>query len=149
MMFTSRGPYVQQSLFGPLWCDTSHGSWLESMRGHRCKAKAKRLHPVTIGSLSSHGSSGSWLPAKSTGRCLVCGVSKSPDEPFQPGADCCSKDWEVYLAFTHLGTFDDFVQIKSNDEWIAKQIQQARQLLSKRHLRHGLPPRWERRTRSK
>ena len=102
--------------------------------GHRCKAKAKRLHPVTIGSLSSHGSaSGSWLPpAKCTGRCLVCGVSKSPDEPFQPGVDCCLKDWEVYLAFTHLGTFDDFVQIKSNDERIAKQIQQARQLLSKK-----------------
>ena len=109
------------------------------MRGHRCKAKAKRLHPVTIGSLSSHGSaSRSWLPpAKCTGE--VPGLRR-PDEPFQPGVDCCLKDSEVYLAFTHLGTFDDFVQIKSNDERIAKQIQQARQLLSKNalHLRDGL-----------
>ena len=36
------------------------------------------------------------------------------------------------MACTHLGTFDDFVKIKSNDEQIAKQIQQARQLLSKK-----------------
>ena len=42
------------------------------------------------------------------------------------------KDLEVYLAFTHLGTFGGFVQIKSNDEQIAKRIQQARQLLSKK-----------------
>ena len=69
------------------------------------------------------------VPAKCTGRCLLCGVSKSPDDPFQLGVDCCLKDWEVYVAFTHLGTFDDFVQIKSNDEQIAKQTQQARQLL--------------------
>ena len=33
--------------------------------GHRCKAKAKRLHPETIGSLSSHGSAlgGAWSAA--------------------------------------------------------------------------------------
>ena len=36
------------------------------------------------------------------------------------------------LLGTHLGTFDDFVKIKSNEEQIAKQIQQARQLLSKK-----------------
>ena len=111
-------------------------TWLMAGKhaGHRCKAKAKRLHPVTKRSLASHGSaSRSWQPpATCTGRCLVCGVSKSRDEPFRPGVDCCLKDWEVYLAFTHLGTFDDFVQIKSNDERIARQIQQARQLLSKK-----------------
>ena len=114
-------------------CDSSHGSWPESMLGTDAGPKRKG-RPVTIGSLSSHGSAeGSWSsPAKCTGKCLVYDVSKSPDDPFHLGVHCCLKDWEVYFAFTHLGTFDDFVQIKSNDEQIAKQIQQARQLVSKK-----------------
>ena len=36
------------------------------------------------------------------------------------------------MAVTHLGTFDDLVKSKSNDEQVSKQIQQARQLLSKK-----------------
>ena len=88
--------------------------------GHRRRVKAQGLRPVTMGSLSSHGrASGFWSPpTKCTGSCLACGVSK--------------KDCEVCLAITHLGTFDDFVNIKSNDEQITKQVQQARQLLSKK-----------------
>ena len=35
------------------------------------------------------------------------------------------------MASPHLGTFDDLLKIKCNDEQIDKQIQQARQLFSK------------------
>ena len=36
------------------------------------------------------------------------------------------------MASTHQGTVDDFVKSRSNDQQVAKQIQQARQLLSRK-----------------
>ena len=82
--------------------------------------------------LAAHTASSCGPAPKLTGKCLDCGVAKSATDPFQPGVDACARDWETYLAFTHLGTFEDYLKRKASDEQVARQADEAKQVLSKK-----------------